>query len=48
MADKRQAQLDKFKQAAREHETDDSEEAFNEALRKVGKAKPPKDEKPDD
>lgn len=38
---KSQSQLDKFKEAARELETDDSEEAFDAALKRVGKAKPP-------
>lgn len=42
-------QLDKFKQAARELETDDSEEAFDAKLKKIAKAPPPKDDeaKPD-
>jgi hypothetical protein len=31
-------QLDKFKEAARELETDDREEAFDEKLKKVAKA----------
>ncbi len=31
-------QIDKFKEAARELETDDREEAFDEKLRKVAKA----------
>lgn len=30
-------QLDKFKEAARELQTDDSEEAFDEKLRKIAK-----------
>jgi hypothetical protein len=34
-------QLAKFKQAARELETDDSEKRFNEKLGKIAKAKPP-------
>lgn len=38
-------QIDKFKEAARELETDQSEEAFDRALRKVTKAPHPKDEK---
>lgn len=34
-------QLDKFKEAAREVETDDSEERFDGVLRRVAKAPPP-------
>ena len=37
--DKESAQLDKFRQAARELETDDSEEAFDVKLKKVGQHK---------
>lgn len=33
-------QIDKFREAARELETDQSEEAFDRALRKVTKAAP--------
>lgn len=33
------SQVDKFKDAARELETDDREEAFDEKLKKVAKAK---------
>lgn len=33
-----QKQLDKFKEAARELETDDREEAFDEKLKRVAKA----------
>ena len=32
----RQSQADKFREAAREHETDQSEEAFNTILRTIG------------
>ena len=32
-----ETQLNKFKEAAREHEADDSEEHFNEALKRVAK-----------
>lgn len=39
------AQIERFREAAREHETDDSEEAFDRALKKIAKA-PPKDDKP--
>jgi hypothetical protein len=38
---KAQKQIDKFKQAARELETDDSEKRFNERLGKIAKQKPP-------
>lgn len=34
-------QIDKFKEAARELETDDREEAFDEKLRKIGRSPPP-------
>lgn len=39
------SQVEKFRQAARELETDQSEEAFDLALKKVAKSPPPKDEK---
>jgi hypothetical protein len=39
-------QLDKFKQAARELETDDDPERFKERLGKIARAKP-KPEKPE-
>lgn len=42
----KQSQLDKFKEAAREIETDDDEERFNERLKKLVKQKP--DEKKGD
>lgn len=45
MADKSQPQLDKFKQAARELETDNDPERFKERLGKLVKHKPV--EKPD-
>jgi hypothetical protein len=35
-------QIDKFKEAAREVETDDSEAAFDEKLKRVAKVAPPK------
>jgi len=38
-------QIDKFKEAAREVETDDDEKAFDEKLRRLAKAKP-EEEKP--
>jgi hypothetical protein len=34
-------QVDKFKQAARELETDNSEKRFNERLGKIARQKPP-------
>ncbi|WP_349436469.1 hypothetical protein [Pararhizobium sp. A13] len=41
------SQADKFKEAARELETDDNEERFNATLGKLAKSPPPsKDEKP--
>ncbi|CAN7290133.1 hypothetical protein [Mesorhizobium sp. LjNodule214] len=44
MADTKQSQLEKFKQVARELETDESEEHFDRVLKKVAKSTPPKDE----
>jgi hypothetical protein len=41
MAEPKQTQLDKFKQAARELETDDNEKRFNEKLGKIARVKPP-------
>ncbi len=38
--DNDKTQLDRFKEAAREIETDDDEERFNEKLRKLVKDKP--------
>jgi hypothetical protein len=40
MATKPKGQLDKFKQAARELETDDDEKRFDERLGKIAKQKP--------
>ena len=40
------SQIAKFKQAARELETDDSEKRFNEKLGKIAKAKPAESPKP--
>lgn len=40
MPDKNQTQLDKFKQAARELETDDDPDRFKERLGKLVKHKP--------
>ena len=45
-SERESTQLDKFKQAARELETDDSEEAFDAMVKKIAKAPPPKDDKP--
>ena len=42
----KQSQVDKFKQAARELETDDSEKRFNEKLGKIAKQKPADQPKP--
>ena len=39
-------QVDKFREAARELETDDSEERFDRVLKHVAKSPPPKDDKP--
>ncbi len=44
--DRKQTQIDKFREAAREVETDDREEAFDAILKKIAKAPPPKDDKP--
>jgi hypothetical protein len=43
---KTKSQIDKFKQAARELETDDSEKRFNEKLGKIAKQKPAAHPKP--
>ena len=42
-----QPQLDKFKQAARELETDDREEAFDAALKRIAVAPPKADPVPE-
>ncbi len=42
------SQIDKFKQAAHDLETDESEERFDERLKKVAKPPPSKSEKSDD
>jgi len=39
-----ESQIDKFREAARELETDDDEKRFDERLGKVAKAPPPKGE----
>ena len=43
----RKTQLDKFKAAARELETDDDEGRFNAKLKAVAKSKPKGDDKED-
>ena len=40
MTDKKPTQLDKFKEAAREHEADESGQHWDERLKRVAKAKP--------
>ncbi|WP_192856766.1 hypothetical protein [Manganibacter manganicus] len=46
MADvKSKTQREKFEEAARDLETDDSEEAFDAKLKKIAKTPPPKDDK---
>lgn len=45
ISEDRKSQVDKFREAARELETDQSEEAFDRALKKVAKSPPPKHEK---
>ena len=40
MSERKPSQADKFKQAARELETDDDPERFKERLKKLGKHKP--------
>ena len=44
----KESQLDKFREAARELDTDDDEKRFDQRLSKIAKAQPPKDQKPDD
>ena len=39
MGDPEKSQLDRFKEAARQLETDDDEERFNEKLRKLARQK---------
>lgn len=39
-------QYQKFKDAAREVETDDREEAFDAIVKRIAKTPPPKDDKP--
>ena len=42
------SQIEKFKEAAREHEADEDEARWDERLRKVAKAKPPPERPADD
>ncbi|WP_417409456.1 hypothetical protein [Hoeflea sp.] len=42
--DKAKNQIDKFKEAARELETDNDEASFDEKLRRVIKSPPPKED----
>lgn len=46
MTDPKPTQLDKFKEAAREHEADEDETRWEDRLRKVAKHKP-QPEKPE-
>ncbi len=46
IASKYQPQIDKFKDAARELETDNDESRFNERLKKIAKS-PPSEKKPE-
>lgn len=41
-----ESQLDKFKEAAREHAADESEQHWDERLKRVVKAKPAPDKRP--
>lgn len=41
----KQDQIDKFREAARELETDDSEKRFDQMVEKIAKAPPPKPDK---
>ncbi|WP_417733330.1 hypothetical protein [Roseovarius sp.] len=45
MPDQPKTQLDKFKEAARQLETDDDEERFEKRLKKLVKQKPKDDDK---
>ncbi|WP_212524997.1 hypothetical protein [Actibacterium sp. MT2.3-13A] len=45
MADVKQSQLDKFKEAARQLGTDDDEERFEKKLKKLVKQRPKDDDK---
>jgi hypothetical protein len=45
---RQKSQLDRFKEAARELETDDDEDRFNERLKKLAKQKPERGSDGDD
>jgi hypothetical protein len=46
---KKQSQIQKFKEAARDLDADDDEKGFNEKLGKIARQKPePKPKKPDE
>lgn len=45
-SDRDQPQVERFRKAAREHETDDSEEAFDAMVKKIAKAPQPKPDGP--
>jgi hypothetical protein len=45
MPESKLEQYQKFREAARELETDDREEAFDAKLKKIAKAPPPKEDK---
>ena len=45
MTDAKKSQLDKFKEAARQLETDDDEERFEKKLKKLVNQKPKDDDK---
>jgi hypothetical protein len=46
--DSKKSQFDKFREAARQLETDDDEKRFDERLGKIAKPQPPKSDKSDD
>jgi hypothetical protein len=48
MNEREKSQLDRFKEAARELETDDDEERFNKKLKKLVKEKPEEKEANDE
>lgn len=48
MTDGKKSQSERFKEAARQLETDDDEDRFNEKLKKLAKQKPEKDDAPED
>ncbi|MEC5292949.1 DNA-binding protein [Aurantimonas sp. C2-6-R+9] len=46
ISDDDKSQIDKFREAARELETDNDEARFDATLERIAKVPPPKDEKP--